>query len=57
MNAPKATAVLELAAGQKNKKGVVMKTNRLKVSGDISGTIYLPNIDSEKYEVILKPLK
>ena len=52
----KATAVLDLAQGEKNKKGVVMKTNRFKVEGDIGGTLYIKDTKDKKFEVILKAL-
>lgn len=53
---PKATATLELASGEKNKKGVTMKTNRFKVEGEIGGTIYIKDAQAKKYEVSIKPI-
>lgn len=56
MATPKATAILDLAVGEKNKKGVVMKTNRFKVEGDISGVLYIKETNTKKFEVSVKPL-
>jgi len=57
MSAPKATATLELAIGEKNKKGATMRTNRFKVEGDIQGTIYIKDAGTaNKFEVSIKPL-
>ena len=54
---PNGIASLELGVGQKNKKGATMQTNRLRVEGEVSGTLYLKSIDAQKYEVLLRPIK
>jgi hypothetical protein len=54
MSALKATATLELGVGEKNRKGVLMKTNRFRVEGDISGTIYIKDTQAKSFEISLK---
>jgi len=56
MATPKGVAKLDLAQGEKNKKGITLKTNRFKVEGDITGTIYLRDAPFKSCEVIIKPL-
>jgi len=56
MATPKGVAKLDLAQGEKNKKGIALKTNRFKVEGDITGTIYLRDAPFKSCEVIIKPL-
>jgi hypothetical protein len=56
MATPKGIAKLELAQGEKNKKGIVLKTNRFKVEGEVSGTLYLKDAPFKSCEVIIKPL-
>jgi hypothetical protein len=56
MATPKGIAKLELAQGEKNKKGITLKTNRFKVDGEVSGTLYLKDAPFKSCEVIIKPL-
>lgn len=56
MATPKGVAKLDLAQGEKNKRGITLKTNRFKVEGDVSGTIYLKDAPFKSCEVIIKPL-
>jgi hypothetical protein len=56
MATPKGIAKLELAEGEKNKKGITLKTNRFKVEGDISGTIYMKDAPFKSCEISIKPL-
>ena len=48
----KGIAKLELAKGQKNHKGLVMKTNRFKVEGAMKGTLYCDEVLAEEFEIV-----